>query len=185
MASNHTEHSAITDKMAVSYLWDYLKKSGGVSKEQAMSLAETGILSVSNLLEQTIADTGKLKRSNADGEDFADGSDAKYMRARNIPHSKGKNGKQYERTFCSLSALSVRNKKGSLRVFITYLDERIGKTAFRMFVLPYPDWQKKMSKGANAILFSFSNKDGSLTKTTSETWGMYEVKTFKEFSKKA
>lgn len=181
MASNHTEYSAITDTLAVDYLWDYLKKNAGITKEQAKQLTQTGILSVSNLLEQVIADNNrKLKRSNADGEDFNDHSDAKYMRARSINHSKYK-GKSVQRTWCSLSPASVRNKKGALRIFITYMDENLSKIAYRMFVIPYPIWQKRMTK--TGVSFSFSSKDGSLTKSTEERWGEFEVKTVKQLSK--
>jgi hypothetical protein len=180
MAANHTEYSAITDGLAVDYLWDHLKKNGGVTKQQAIELTKTGLLSVSNLLEQIIADNNKqLKRSNEDGEDFNDHSDAKYMRARSINHSK-RNGKNIQRTWCSLSSASVRNKKGALRIFITYMDENIDKIAYRMFVLPYPIWKKRMTK--TGVSFSFSSKDGSLTESTAKRWGEFEVKTVKGLS---
>lgn len=184
MAANHTAYSAITDALAVSFLWDYIKKNSGVTKGQAVDLAKTGLLSVSNVLEQAISDTSGLKRSNADGEDFVDGSDAKYMRARNIKHSSSNSKYQYERTWCALSAKSLRNKKGALRIFITYLDERLGKNDFRLFLIPYADWQKKMGSGQTAVSFSFSSKDGCLTKTTKEKWGEYEVVSFNKFSRK-
>jgi hypothetical protein len=180
MAANHTAYSAITDGLAVDYLWGYLKKNGGVTKKQAIELAKTGLMSVSNLLEQVIADNSKLKRSNEDGEDFNDHSDAKYMRARSINHSKYK-GKDVQRTWCSLSPSSVRNKTGALRVFITYMDENLNKIGYRMFVLPYPLWKKRMTK--SGIVFTFSSKDGSLTKSCDKRWGEFEVHTIKEFSK--
>jgi hypothetical protein len=181
MAANHTEYSAITDGLAVDYLWDHLKKNGGVTKQQAIQLTETGLLSVSNLLEQVIADNNKrIKRSNEDGEDFNDHSDAKYMRARSINHSKYK-GKAVQRTWCCLSPASVRNKKGALRIFITYMDENIQKTAYRMFVLPYPIWKNRMTK--TGISFSFSSKNGALTNSSSKRWGEFEVKSIEELSK--
>lgn len=181
MASNHTEYSAITDSLAIDYLWDHLKKNASVSKDQAKELAKTGIISVSNLLEQVIADNNKnLTRSNANGEDYDDKSDAKYMRARSLNHSKYK-GKDIQRTWCCLSPASVRNKKGALRIFITYMDENIDKIAYRMFVIPFSQWKKRMTK--TGIAFAFSSKDGSLTPTTKKKWGEFEVMSIKELAK--
>jgi hypothetical protein len=61
------------------------------------------------------------------------------------------------------------------------MDENIQKTAYRMFVLPYPIWKNRMTK--TGISFSFSSKNGALTNSSSKRWGEFEVKSIEELSK--
>ena len=70
--------------------------------------------------------------------------------------------------------------RSKLRIFITHIDEKREKVNYRMFAIPYPDWQKKMKKGG--IDFCFSAKTGDLA-PRSHQWLEYEVKTIKELSK--
>ncbi len=176
MASNHTEWSGITDALAVEYLWDHLSKEHQFySKKAAVASCEIGFQSVSNILEQVIADNSSLKRSNKAGEDFDDGSDAKYMRARRIAHSNG-----YKRTWCTLSPASVRNKKGALRIFITQMDEILGITDYHMYVIPYEEWKSRMT--STGITFCFSSKHGCLTDASYNRWGRFKVDTIRELS---
>ena len=183
MASNHSEQTAVSDILATEYLWAKLsaRSKAGVTVEQAKKLAQNGLLSVSNILEQVILDNNKkLKKSNKTGEDYTDGSDAKYMTARDRGHGTTKAGKKQVNNAAVLSPASVRNKRGKLRIFITHIDEKREKVNYRMFAIPYPDWKKKMKKGG--IDFCFSPKTGDLA-PRSHLWLEYEVKTIKELSK--
>ncbi len=178
MASNHTKHTEITDALAVGHLWKHLKKSTtvGVTPDQATHLAKVGLMSVSNILEQAILDNNKnLKKSNATGEDFDDGSDAKYTRARNIH-----NGNGYQFCGCGLSNLGLRTKKGTLRIFITHVDSRNNKQVFHMYKIPYDVWSTRKNK--TGIRFGFSSVDGSPTPVTEEKWGEFKVKTIKQLA---
>lgn len=176
MASNHTEHCAETDSLAVEYLWRHLKNDYGISTMQAVDACKAGLMSVSNILEQVIADNNpKLKRSNKTGEDFSDGSDAKFVRARNIH-----NGNGYDFNSCTISAKSLRNKKGIIRTFIIQIDSRTGEHNHFMFRIPFPDWNERMVK--DGIKFAFS-KHGEMTPKTVERWAQYRVSTIKQLSK--
>lgn len=175
MASNHTEKSAETDALAVEYLWPHLKSNYGISTEQAVLACKAGLMSVSNILEQVIADNNKkLKRSNKTGEDFSDGSDAKFVRSRNVH-----NGNGYYFNFCTISAKSLRNKKGIIRAFIIQIDSRTNTHNYFMFRIPYPEWQDRMAK--DGIKFGFS-KHGIMTPVTVEKWGEFRVSTIKQLS---
>lgn len=186
MASNHSEQTGESDSLALDFLWTKMSASSraGVTLDQAKKLATKGLISVSNVLEQAILDTNKkLKKSNKTGEDYTDGSDAKYMTARPRGHGSYK-GKTKEKpltvTAAVLSPASVRNKKGSLRVFITHIDAVNDRVEYRMFLLPYPQWTKIMPKGG--IDFCFDSK-GNLAPRSVKRWGKFEVKTFKELCK--
>lgn len=182
MSSNHSAQTGKSDALATEYLWSKLSASSkaGVTVEQAKKLASNGLVSVSNLLEQVILDNNKkLKKSNETGEDYTDGSDAKYMTARARGHGKYKD-KPITNNAAVLSPASVRNKKGALRVFITHIDDIRGVVNYRMFLLPYPEWKNKMKKGG--IDFCFSAKTGDLA-PRSQQWAEYEVKNIKGLSK--
>ena len=184
MSTNHSEQTAESDILAIEYLWHKMSSNAkaGVTVEQAKKLAKNGLVSVSNILEQAILDNNKsLKKSNKDGEDYTDGSDAKYMTARARGHGTTKYGKKVVNNAAVLSPSSVRNKKGSLRVFITHIDDKTNKVNYRMFLLPYPEWTKIMPKGG--IDFCFSSKTGDLAPRSIKRWGKFEVKTFKELCK--
>lgn len=175
MASNHTENCAETDALAVEYLWSHVKDNCGITKKQAVAACKAGFMSVSNILEQVLSDTNsKLKRSNKTGEDFIDGSDAKFVRARNVH-----NGNGYDFNSCVISASSLRNKKGIIRTFIVQIDSRTGNHNYFMFRIPFPDWTHRMVKGG--IKFGFS-KDGEMTKVTKDRWGEFQVFSIKELS---
>lgn len=183
MSSNHSSQTAESDSLAIDYLWDYYKSNNTkITKKQAKELAVHGIISVSNLLEQVILDNNKkLKKSNLRGEDYSDHSDAKYMTARARGHGKTKSGKLQTNTAAVLSPASIKNKTGALRVFITHIDDRRNVVNYRMFVLPYPEWQKRMLKGG--IDFCFSPKTGDLAPRSQKRWGEFEVKSIKQLSK--
>ena len=184
MSSNHSEQTAESDILAIEYLWKQMKvtSKAGVTVEQTKKLAKNGLLSVSNILEQAILDTNKkLKKSNKDGEDYTDGSDAKYMTARDRGHGNMPNGTQQLKNAAVLTQKAVRNKKGALRIFITHIDSRNNTVNYRMFLLPYPQWKKRMTKAG--IPFFFSAKTGNLTPTAEKRWGEFEVKSFEELCK--
>jgi hypothetical protein len=175
LASNHTEHCAETDALAVEYLWSYLKHDYGISTQQAVAACKAGLMSVSNILEQVIADNNpELKRSNKTGEDFTDGSDAKFVRARNIH-----NGNGYDFNSATISAKSLRNKRGIIRAFVTQIDSRTGNNNYYMFRIPYPEWTERMVK--DGIKFGFS-KHGEMTPKTVERWDEFRVLSIKELS---
>lgn len=182
MASNHSEATGESDVLAIEYLWPRLNANSraGITLDQAKKLAKNGLVAVSNVLEQAILDTNKkLKKSNEKGEDYTDGSDAKYMTARERGHGSYKDKKKTNNA-AVLSPASVRNKKGALRIFITHIDEKRDKVNYRMFLIPYSYWKKTMLKGG--IDFCFSAKTGDLAPRSIKRWGDYEVKTFKELS---
>lgn len=184
MSSNHSENTTISDQAAIEFLWKKLSKSStsGISIEQAKLLATWGGISVSNLLEQAILDNNKkLKKSNKAGEDYTDGSDAKYMTARARKHGKYKDKHQYTNNAAVLSPLALRNKHGALRIFITHLDERRNTTNYRMFLIPFKEWKTRMLKGG--VDFAFSPKTGDLAPRSHKRWSEFEVKTFKELCK--
>ena len=184
MSTNHSEQTAESDILAIEYLWKKMSANAkaGVSVEQAKKLAKNGLVSVSNILEQAILDGNKkLKKSNKDGEDYTDGSDAKYMTARDRGHGKSKSGTQTTKNACVLSPTSVKNKQGVLRIFITHIDSKHNTVNYRMFLLPYPQWKNRMTKAG--IPFFFSSKTGNLTPTAEKRWGEFEVKSFKELCK--
>jgi hypothetical protein len=186
MASNHSEQTGESDSLALDFLWTKMSTTAraGVTLAQAKKLAKNGLISVSNVLEQAILDTNKkLKKSNKTGEDYTDGSDAKYMTARPRGHGSYQGKKKntvHKITAAVLSPASVKNKKGSLRVFITHIDEVNDRVEYRMFLLPYPQWKKIMPKGG--IDFCFNVK-GELAPRSVKRWGKFEVKTFKELCK--
>lgn len=184
MSTNHSENTTISDQAAIEFLWKKLSKSStaGISLEQAKTLAIWGGVSVSNLLEQAILDNNKkLKKSNKDGEDYTDGSDAKYMTARARKHNKYKDKHQYTNNAAVLSPAALKNKHGHLRIFITHLDDRRNKTNYRMFLIPLHEWKTRMMKGG--VDFAFSSKTGDLAPRSYKRWGEFEVKTFKELCK--
>jgi hypothetical protein len=181
MSTNHSENTTISDQAAIQELWKKLdrKSTGGVTLEQAKILAKWGGISVSNLLEQAIlVNNKKLKKSNNDGEDYTDGSDAKYMTARARGH--GKNGKA-KNNAAVLSPDALKNKHGKLRIFITHLDERRDKINYRMFLIPLHEWKTRMLKGG--VDFAFSPKTGDLAPRSFKRWGDFEVKSFKDLCK--
>ena len=176
MASNHTENCAITDSIAINYLWPHLKRNSGISVKQALDQCLIGGISSSNILEQIISEMNpKLKRSNIKGQDFVDGSDAKFTRARDVHNGKGYN---FNSTTITKSAL--KNKKGTLRIFIPFYDSRTLLSTVYMFKIPYPIWKKRMVKAG--VKFGFS-KEGKMTPVTQEKWGEFLVTSLKELAK--
>jgi hypothetical protein len=72
------------------------------------------------------------------------------------------------------------NKTGALRVCILHIDKN-GNDTMRFFVIPFPTWQKRMTKAG--ITFAFSRKDDSkFTPTAEKKWAEFEVKNLKQFS---
>jgi hypothetical protein len=185
MASNHTKNAAETDLATIGYLWDKLspKTRNGVDVEQAKVLAKRGLISISNLLEEVILDNNKnLVKSNADGEDYTDKSDAKYLTAR--PRSNSATNKNGDLVMVSRAVLpsktALKTKKGALRIFVTQIDPVKNTTNYRMFLLPYPKWKSLMTTAG--IEIAFSCKTGELTASSQKRWGQFEVKSIKELA---
>lgn len=180
MATNHTKELSITDALAAEFLWKH-KKRTNVSAAAVKKMAEDGIISMSNLLERVLLDNGKLVHSNKRGEDFTDGSDAKYMTARLKKHSVQKcNGRIVYRNFATLPAAALRTKRGALRVMITYHNHATDYYNFLMFRLPYSVWKKAMCK--TGLHFYFSCDTDGLTDKTESWAGKYQVNTVKELA---
>ncbi len=176
MASNHTENCAITDSIAINYLWPHLKHNSGISVKQALDQCIIGGICPSNVLEQVISEMNpKLKRSNIKGQDFVDGSDAKFARSRDV-----QNGAKYKSNYTTISKSALKNKKGILRIFIPFYDSRTSITSIFMFRIPYPHWQDRMIKAG--IRFAFS-KEGKMTPATQDKWGEFLVTSLKELAK--
>jgi len=181
MATNHTENAAQSDMMAVKHLWPFIKTKSNVSLEQALFLAEEGYLSISTTLENSITSVNrKLKRSTEVGMDLSDGSEVKFMTARYRSHGTDYKGKKQQAIQATLSPTALKNKTGALRVCILHIDKN-GNDTMRFFILPYPTWQKRMTKAG--ITFSFSKKnDHEFTPTAKKKWAEFEVKNIKQFS---
>ena len=143
-------------------------------------MATEGIISMSNLLERILLDNGKLLGSNEKGEDFTDGSDAKYLTARLKKHSVQSNGRIVYRNFATLPVSALKTKRGALRVMITFHHDATNTHKFLMFLLPYKVWKKAMC--STGLHFYFSSKDNGLTKKTSSWAGKYQVHTVKQLA---
>ena len=181
MATNHTENCAQSDMLAIKHLWPHVKTRSGVTTDRAIIQAEEGFLTVSTTLENAITSVNpKLKRSTKVGMDLSDGSEVKFMTARYRSAGNGHKGKKYQSILATLSPTALKNKTGALRVCILHIDKD-GNDTMRFFVIPFPTWQKRMTKGG--ITFAFSRKDDSqFTPTTQKKWAQFEVKNIKQFS---
>ena len=134
MATNHTQELAICDALAAEFLWKH-KKPTMISSAVVKQMAKEGIISMSNLLERVLEDNGKLLGSNKKGEDFTDGSDAKYLTARLKKHSVQSNGRIVYRNFATLPVSALKNKRGALRIMITFHHDATNTHKFLMFLL--------------------------------------------------
>lgn len=179
MATNHTPELARCDALAAEFLWKHKRKTK-ISSAVVKQMAEEGIISMSNLLERILLDNGKLLGSNEKGEDFTDGSDAKYLTARLKKHSVQSNGRLVYRNFATLPVSALKNKRGALRVMITFHHDATNTHKFLMFLLPYKVWKKAMC--STGLHFYFSSKDNGLTKKTSSWAGKYQVHTVKQLA---
>jgi hypothetical protein len=179
MATNHTQELAICDALAAEFLWKHKRKTK-ISSAVVKQMATEGIISMSNLLERILLDNGKLLGSNEKGEDFTDGSDAKYLTARLKKHSVQSNGRIVYRNFATLPVSALKNKRGALRVMITFHHDATNTHKFLMFLLPYKVWKKAMC--STGLHFYFSSKDNGLTKKTSSWAGKYQVHTVKQLA---
>jgi hypothetical protein len=180
MATNHTQEIAICDALAAEFLWKHKKKTK-ISSAVVKQMATEGIISMSNLLERILLDNGKLLGSNERGEDFTDGSDAKYLTARLKKHSVQSNGRIVYRNYATLPAAALRTKRGPLRVFITFHHDKTDTHKFLMFLLPYNVWKKAMC--TTGLHFYFSSTDDELTTKTKSWAGKYQVHTIKDLAK--
>jgi len=179
MATNHTKELSVCDALAAQFLWKHKKKTK-VSSAIVKQMAEEGIISMSNLLERILLDNGNLIHSNKRGEDFTDGSDAKYLTARLKKHSVQGNGRIVYRNFASLPFAALKNKRGSLRVFITFHHEKTDSHKFLMFLLPAKVWKKAICK--TGLHFYFSSTTDDLTETTRSWAGAHQVYTMKDLA---
>ena len=180
MATNHTQELAICDALAAQFLWKYKKNKPKVSSAAIKQQAIEGIISMSNLLERVLEDNGKLLGSNKKGEDFTDGSDAKYLTARLKKHSVQENGRLVYRNFATLPASALKTKRGALRVFITFHHDATNTHKFLMFRLPFNAWKKAMRK--TGLHFYFSSTTGDLTNMTQSWAGKHQVLSIKELA---
>ena len=177
MATNHTPELARCEEKAIEFLWKYCNYKG-VSVNAAKRMAIDGALSINRILEIALERAGKLKHSNKKGEDFSDGSDAKYATSRNKMH-RASAKYSYERNWADVGGL--KNKRGTLRIFINYnnWNEKIHKPF--MFKIPYKVWAPEVQSSGN-LKFYFSSKNNDLTKTTLERFGKYQVETFEQLA---
>lgn len=177
MATNHTPELARCEEKAIEFLWKYCNYKG-VSINSAKRMAIDGALSINRILEIALERAGKLKHSNKKGEDFSDGSDAKYATSRNKMH-RASAKYSYERNWADVGGL--KNKRGTLRIFINYnnWNEKIHKPF--MFKIPYKVWAPEVQSSGN-LKFYFSSKNNNLTKTTLERFGKYQVETFEQLA---
>jgi hypothetical protein len=181
MATNHTQELSVCDSLAAEFLWKHKKKTS-ISAVAVRKMAAEGIISMSNLLERILLDNGSLQHSNKVGEDFTDGSDAKYLTARLKKHSvQNCNGRIVYRNYATLPAAALRTKRGPLRVFITFHHDKTDTHKFLMFLLPYNVWKKAMC--ATGLHFYFSSTDDELTTKTKSWAGKYQVHTIKDLAK--
>lgn len=181
MATNHTQELSICDSLAAEFLWKHKKKTN-ISAVAVRKMAAEGIISMSNLLERILLDNGNLQHSNKVGEDFTDGSDAKYLTARLKKHSvQNCNGRIVYRNYATLPAAALRTKRGPLRVFITFHHDKTDTHKFLMFLLPYNVWKRAMC--TTGLHFYFSSTDDELTTKTKSWAGKYQVHTIKDLAK--
>jgi hypothetical protein len=179
MATNHTQEISVCDALAAQFLWKYKRKTK-VSSAAVKHMAAEGIISMSNLLERVLLDNGNLTHSNKIGEDFDDGSDAKYLTARLKKHSVQENGRLVYRNFATLPASALKTKRGALRVFITFHHDATNTHKFLMFRLPFNAWKKAMRK--TGLHFYFSSTTGDLTNMTQSWAGKHQVLSIKELA---
>lgn len=177
MAANHTPELARCEEKIIEFLWKYCGYKD-VSVESAKRMARDGALSINRILEIALERVGKLKHSNKKGEDFSDGSDAKYATSRNKIHNSGA-GYFTERNWADVAGL--KNKRGTLRVLINYNNWNEGIHKPFMFKIPYKVWQPEVRSSGN-LKFYFSSKDNNLTKITRKRFGKYQVDTFKQLA---
>lgn len=181
MATNHTKELSITDALAAEFLWKHKKQTNNVSAAAIKKIAKDGIISMSNLLERVLLENGNLTHSNKRGEDFTDGSDAKYLTARLKKHSVQEcNGRIVYRNFATLPAAALRTKRGALRVMITYHNSANNYHNFLMFRLPYNVWKKAVCK--TGLHFYFSCDTDGLTEKTESWAGKYKVDTIRKLA---
>ena len=135
-------------------------------------LAEMGGLQVSTLFELSIANVSGWLHESKLGQDFVDGSDAKYVTCR--MHSSGA---------CYGARIgNLHNKKGDIRVQVLCPKGDLrGVNQFFWFIIPYKEYKHiTTDKGNLEIPF---NKDGtpnkqSKNKTTGLNLWIYEVPNF-------
>lgn len=180
MATNHTKELSVCDALAAQFLWKYKKNKPKVSSAAIKQQAIEGIISMSNLLERVLEDNGNLSKSNKKGEDFTDGSDAKYLTARLKKHSVQSNGRIVYRNFATLPVSALKNKRGVLRVFITFHHDTSNKHKFLMFRLPFNVWKKAMRK--TGLHFYFSSTTGDLTDMTQSWAKKHQVFSIKQLA---
>lgn len=179
MATNHTKELSVCDALAAQFLWKYKKKTN-ISAVAVRKMAAEGIISMSNLLERILLDNGNLQHSNKVGEDFTDGSDAKYLTARLKKHSVQENGRLVYRNFATLPVSALKNKRGDLRVFITFHHDTTKEHKFLMFRLPFNVWKKAMRK--TGLHFYFSSTTGDLTNMTQSWAKKHQVFSIKQLA---
>lgn len=184
MATNHTQELSVCDSLAAEFLWKHKKHKKNkpkVSSAAVKQQAIEGIISMSNLLERVLENNGNLSKSHKKGEDFTDGSDAKYLTARLKKHSVQSNGRIVYRNFATIPVSALKTKRGPLRVFITFHHDKTDTHKFLMFLLPYNVWKKAMC--TTGLHFYFSSTDDELTTKTKSWAGKYQVHTIKDLAK--
>lgn len=136
------------------------------------ALAKMGGLQVSTLFEQAIANKSGWLHESQQGQDLADGSDAKYVTCR--MHSSGA---------CYGARISgLHNKRGDLRVQILCpKGDHTGINKFYWFIIPYKEYQHiKTETGNLEIPFKTDgtpNKQSKNKSTGLSIWS-YEVEDF-------
>lgn len=192
MASNHTQSSAITERIAAEFFWEsgYKTKYRSMTKKTFLDMTGDGDLSLSNVLENFIIHINpKKKRTNDTGMDFTDKSDAKYMSTRiKVVKSKYKKKDGTVSVYitrmlnCCLSGKSLRNKIGTLRIAITvYNPEDPTISKILLIRIPYPTWTKLTDAGGN-LNFEF-NMDGTLKDSYQKKFNAYICKNVTSFCK--
>ena len=184
MATVHTDVISLCEQKAIEYFYPHYKFKGRKPRiKHVKQMATDGVMSVSGLLERVILDNNqKLKRSHKKGEDYHDGSDAKYATAR-LKHCNSytkKDGTVQKVMRCLTEVTNLKNKKGRLRVFINYCNPDRDLYKPYMFSIPYSVWSKCLNKKGN-ILFSFAS-DTTLAGKTAERYGKYQVFSIKELA---
>ena len=184
MAANHTPEMALCEEKAIEYFWKHCKFPGANLKSLRV-MAKMGALSMSRILELCILENSRLQQSNLKGEDFKDGSDAKFATARNKVHWNGgrnSSGEKYisERNWADVGGL--KNKKGILRIFINYFNSQTKVYKPYMFVIPYKVWSKHITS-SGCLKFYFSSKEDGITKITKARFGEYQVFSIKDLGK--
>ena len=184
MATVHTDIISLCEQKAIEYLYPHYKFEGRKPRiKHVKKMAQDGVMSVSGLLERVILDNSKLKRSHEPGEDFSDGSDAKYATARLKYHSQyhRKDGAQVKVMRCWATVGNLKNKKGRLRIFVNYYNPEQDIYKPYMFSIPYSVWSKNL-RSSGVITFAFSAVDNNLAGKTAKRFAKYQVFSIKELA---